>query len=73
MRQYERDRMTYYYAICECDSVDTAFAVYSACDGLEFERSACKLDLRYVPDGQDFGTREVRDESKSVPSDYDPP
>ena len=24
MRQYERDRMTYYYAVCECDSAETA-------------------------------------------------
>jgi hypothetical protein len=73
MRQYERDRMTYYYAICECDSAETASAVYAACDGLEFERSANKLDLRYVPDGQSFVGREIRDAAVSVPSDYEPP
>ena len=73
MRQYERDRMTYYYAICECDSAETARAVYAACDGLEFERSANKLDLRYVPNGQSFEGRDVRDEASSVPSDYEPP
>ena len=73
MRQYERDRMTYYYAICECDSADTAHAVYAACDGLEFERSANKLDLRYVPEGQSFEGRETRDVAASVPSDYEPP
>ena len=73
MRKYERDRMTYYYAICECDSSDTAHAVYTSCDGLEFERSANKLELRYVPDKQDFSMREIRDEAKSVPSDYEPP
>jgi hypothetical protein len=73
MRQYERDRMTYYYAVCECDSAETASAVYAACDGLEFERSANKLDLRYVPDGQSFVGREIRDAAVSVPSDYEPP
>ena len=73
MRQYERDRMRYYYAIVECDSADTARAVYQQCDGLEFERSACKLDLRYVPDEDDFSAREVRDEASAVPSDYEPP
>ena len=65
--------MTYYYAICECDSAETASAVYAACDGLEFERSANKLDLRYVPDGQSFVGREIRDAAVSVPSDYEPP
>jgi hypothetical protein len=73
MRAYERDRMTYYYAICECDSAETAAAVYSSCDGLEFERSANKLDLRYVPDEQSFEGREIRDAATSVPSDYEPP
>jgi len=73
MRAYERDRMTYYYAICECDSATTAAAVYSSCDGLEFERSANKLDLRYVPDEQSFEGREIRDASSVVPSDYEPP
>ena len=61
MRQYERDRMRYYYAVAEFDTVDTAHAVYKECDGLEFERSSCKLDLRYVQDDQSFDGREVRD------------
>ena len=73
MRQYERDRMRYYYAVAECDCVDTAHAVYQQCDGLEFERSACKLDLRYVQDDQSFDGREVRDVATDVPADYEPP
>lgn len=73
MRQYERDRMRYYYAVVEFDSVDTAHAVYKECDGLEFERSSCKLDLRYVQDDQSFDGREIRDFATDVPGDYEPP
>ena len=43
------------------DSVKTAKSVYEQCDGLEFERSSALLDLRYVPNEQDFSNREVRD------------
>eukprot|EP00955_Chlamydomonas_euryale_P018735 199920-Chlamydomonas_euryale.AAC.1 len=49
----------YYYAIAEFDSVATAATVYTECDGLEFERSACKFDLRFVPDEQSFEGRQV--------------
>ena len=73
MRQYERDRMRYYYAVAEFDTVDTAHAVYKECDGLEFERSSCKLDLRYVQDDQSFDGREVRDFASDAPGDYEPP
>jgi hypothetical protein len=73
MRLYERDRMRYYYAVAEFDSVDTAHAVYRECDGLEFERSSCKLDMRYVQDDQRFAGREVRDVASDVPGDYEPP
>ena len=44
----------YYYAIVECDSVETAEHLYSELDGTELERSANVFDLSFVPDGMTF-------------------
>lgn len=30
----------------------TAAHLYAECDGIEFLRSACKLDMRFVPEDQ---------------------
>lgn len=38
----------------ECDSSATADYLYRACDGVEFERSSNKLDLRFIPDTMEF-------------------
>ena len=73
MRQYERDRLRYYYAIAEFDTVKTAMGVYHECDGIEYERSSFKLDLRYVPDDQSFEGREIRDSAADIPPDYEAP
>jgi len=73
MRQYERDRLRYYYAIAEFDCVKTAMGVYHECDGIEYERSSFKLDLRYVPDDQTFEGRQVRDSATDIPADYEAP
>lgn len=49
LRQYERDRLRYYFAIIECDSVATADKIYEECNKYEFEKTAIKIDLRFVP------------------------
>lgn len=70
LRLYERSKLRYYYAIAEFDSVDTATRIYTECDGLEFQLTSCKFDLRFVPDEQSFEGREVRDRVTGVPDDY---
>jgi hypothetical protein len=34
LRQYERERLRFYYAIVECDTAATAASLYQQCDGL---------------------------------------
>ncbi|DBA93140.1 TPA: hypothetical protein ACH3X2_003452 [Trebouxia sp. C0005] len=73
LQLYERSRLRYYYAVVDCQDVRTAAHLYAECDGIEFLRSACKLDMRFVPDEQSFVKRQVRDTAEEVPPDYAPP
>ncbi|CAG8661603.1 1635_t:CDS:2, partial [Paraglomus occultum] len=73
LRKYQLERLKYYYAIVDCDTVKTARAIYEQCDGTEFERSSNFFDLRFVPDGVEFNDvpREV-DECYEAPDVYKP-
>ena len=71
LRQYQLDRLKYYYAVVDCDSVETAKAICDACDGAEYESSANFFDLRYIPDGMEFEDT-PRDESFGAPENYKP-
>ncbi|KAK6128125.1 hypothetical protein DH2020_038128 [Rehmannia glutinosa] len=70
LRAYELSRLRYYYAVVECDSSATADYLYNSCDGVEFERSANKLDLRFIPDSMDF-KHQPRDVATEAPADYE--
>jgi hypothetical protein len=44
----------YYYAIVECDAVETAVYIYNELEGAELERSANVFDLSFVSDEMSF-------------------
>lgn len=55
----------------ECDNVQTAAAIYKACDGNEYEASANFFDLRYIPDDMTFDD-EPREVATFAPEEYHP-
>ncbi|KAF8447338.1 hypothetical protein L210DRAFT_3525979 [Boletus edulis BED1] len=65
LRKYQLERLRYYYAIVECDTVEAALHVYNELEGTELERSANVFDLSFVPDDMTFDD-EPRDEATQL-------
>ncbi|KAI0825046.1 hypothetical protein BC628DRAFT_1488995 [Trametes gibbosa] len=62
LRKYQLERLRYYYAIAECDSIEAATHIFNELEGTELERSANVFDLSFVPDDMTFDD-ECRDEA----------
>ncbi|CUM63137.1 uncharacterized protein PRCAT00000704001 [Priceomyces carsonii] len=72
LRRYQLQKLRYYYAVVNCDSVKTAKSIYDNCDGTEYESTANVFDLRYVPEDMTFDEERVKDICTGVPASYKP-
>ncbi|GAA5889156.1 hypothetical protein JCM6882_009758 [Rhodosporidiobolus microsporus] len=63
LRQYQLERLRYYYAIATFDTVAAADHVFREINGSEFERTANIFDLQFVPDETSFDDDPVHDEA----------
>ncbi|KXN72798.1 hypothetical protein CONCODRAFT_32445, partial [Conidiobolus coronatus NRRL 28638] len=71
LRLYQLNKLKYYFAVVECDSVKTAKHIYDEVDTKELESTANFFDLRFIPDEMEF-TDPPRDVTKSDPTSYKP-
>lgn len=72
LRQYQLERLRYYYAVIECDSETTAKAVYDDLDNREYLTTSNFFDLRFIPDEVSFDEDTPREQCTKLPDGYKP-
>ena len=72
LRQYQLERLRYYYAVIECDSETTAKAVYDDLDNREYLTTSNFFDLRFIPDEVTFDDDKPREQCTKLPDGYKP-
>jgi hypothetical protein len=72
LRQYQLERLRYFYAILTFSNKECAKHVYDLVDGAEYLSSANFFDLRFVPDDTDFSDDKPRDACSRIPDGYKP-
>ena len=72
LREYQLERLRYYYAVISCDTQLTAKHLYDAMDCREYLSTANFFDLRFIPDETSFDDDKPRDECRSLPDGYKP-
>lgn len=72
LRNYQLERLRYFYAVIECDAPSTAHHIYDQCDGAEYEATANFFDLRFIPDATSFAQDPAHDVCTTVPQNYKP-
>ncbi|XP_042215539.1 pre-rRNA-processing protein ESF1-like [Homarus americanus] len=70
LRRYQRNRLRYFYAVVECNSIDTAKVLYQECDRKPYEGAGILLDLRYIPSDMTFDEM-PHDVCEMVPKTYE--
>lgn len=75
---HQLERLKYFYAVCETDSIETADTIYKELDGQEYGETGVRVDLRFIPDEIEFD-EEIRqdgdrdDITTQAPVNYTPP
>lgn len=72
LRQYQLERLRYYYAVIECDTKTTAKAVYDDLDNREYLTTSNFFDLRFIPDEVSFDDDTPREQCTRLPDGYKP-
>lgn len=69
LREYEVQKMRYYYAVVHCNSPQTANYLYDEFNGFEFENTNIRLSMSLIPDDVKF-EQPLKDSASEIPAGY---